>query len=90
MRAMKDSGVPWLKEIPVDWKVERGKNVLALQKRPVRDNDEVVTCAPATATTRSRAIVKSNRFIVKDLGRLFMSHVRELGCTHTAQNRVQI
>lgn len=41
---MKDSGVPWLKEIPVDWKVERGKNVLALQKRPVRDNDEVVTC----------------------------------------------
>lgn len=43
-RAMKDSGVPWLKEIPVDWKVERGKNVLALQKRPVRDNDEVVTC----------------------------------------------
>lgn len=44
MRAMKDSGVPWLKEIPVNWKVERGKNVLALQKRPVRDNDEVVTC----------------------------------------------
>ena len=43
-RAMKDSGVPWLKEIPVDWKVARGKNVLALQKRPVRDNDEVVTC----------------------------------------------
>lgn len=43
-RAMKDSGVPWLKEIPVNWKVERGKNVLALQKRPVRDNDEVVTC----------------------------------------------
>ena len=44
MRAMKDSGVPWLKEIPVNWKVERGKNVLALQKRSVRDNDEVVTC----------------------------------------------
>lgn len=43
-REMKDSGVPWLKEIPVNWKVERGKNVLALQKRPVRDNDEVVTC----------------------------------------------
>lgn len=43
-RAMKDSGVPWLKKIPVNWKVERGKNVLALQKRPVRDNDEVVTC----------------------------------------------
>ena len=44
MREMKDSGVPWLKEIPVSWKVERGKNILVLQKRPVRDNDEVVTC----------------------------------------------
>ena len=43
-REMVNSGVPWLKEIPVDWKVERGKNVLVLQKRPVRDNDEVVTC----------------------------------------------
>ena len=44
MREMKDSGVPWLKEIPVSWKVERGKNVLVLQKRPIRENDEVVTC----------------------------------------------
>lgn len=44
MREMKDSGVPWLKEIPVSWNVERGKNVLVLQKRPVRENDEVVTC----------------------------------------------
>jgi type I restriction enzyme S subunit len=43
-REMKQSGVPWLKDIPSEWKVERGKNVLVLQKRPVRDNDEVVTC----------------------------------------------
>lgn len=43
-REFKNSGVPWLKDIPVDWKVERGKNVLVLLKRPVRDNDEVVTC----------------------------------------------
>lgn len=41
---MKNSGVPWLKDIPSEWKVERGKNVLVLQKRPVRDEDEVVTC----------------------------------------------
>ena len=41
---MKQSGVPWLKDIPSEWKVERGKNVLVLLKRPVRDNDEVVTC----------------------------------------------
>lgn len=43
-RVFKNSGVPWLKDVPMDWKVERGKNVLVLQKRPVRDNDEVVTC----------------------------------------------
>ena len=43
-REMKNSGVPWLKDIPSEWKVERGKNVLVLQKRPVRDDDEVVTC----------------------------------------------
>lgn len=43
-REMKQSGVPWLKDIPMDWNVERGKNVLVLQKRPVRDDDEVVTC----------------------------------------------
>ncbi|MBO5799456.1 MAG: restriction endonuclease subunit S [Paludibacteraceae bacterium] len=41
---MKNSGIPWLKDIPLNWDVERGKNVLVLQKRPVRDNDEVVTC----------------------------------------------
>lgn len=41
---MKQSGVPWLKDIPSNWNVERGKNVLVLQKRPVRESDEVVTC----------------------------------------------
>lgn len=43
-REMKDSGIAWLKEIPENWKVERGKNILTLCKRPVRDTDEVVTC----------------------------------------------
>ncbi len=43
-RTMKQSGVPWLKDIPSNWNVERGKNVLVLQKRPVRESDDVVTC----------------------------------------------
>lgn len=43
-RAMKDSGVPWLTDIPATWNVERGKAILALQKRPVREEDEVITC----------------------------------------------
>ena len=44
MREMKDSGIAWLKSIPCNWNVERGKNILNLQKRPVRDTDEVITC----------------------------------------------
>ena len=43
-RAMKDSGVPWLTDIPAAWRVERGKAILTLQKRPVREEDEVITC----------------------------------------------
>lgn len=43
-RAMKDSGIPWMPVIPSDWGVEKGKNILNLQKRPVRDTAEVVTC----------------------------------------------
>ena len=41
---MKDSGVPWLTDIPATWNVERGKAILVLQKRPVREEDEVITC----------------------------------------------
>lgn len=43
-RTMKDSGIPWMPVIPSGWGVEKGKNILNLQKRPVRDTDEVVTC----------------------------------------------
>jgi type I restriction enzyme S subunit len=41
---MKDSGIPWMPVIPSSWGVEKGKNILNLQKRPIRDTDEVVTC----------------------------------------------
>ena len=41
---MRDSGIEWIGQIPEHWEMSRGKNVLVLQKRPVRDNDEVVTC----------------------------------------------
>lgn len=41
---MKDSGIPWMPVIPCGWGVEKGKNILSLQKRPVRETDEVVTC----------------------------------------------
>ena len=41
---MRDSGIKWIGQIPEHWEVCRGRHVLVFQKRPVRDNDEVVTC----------------------------------------------
>lgn len=44
MNTMKDSGLPWVKEVPLNWEVRRGKTVLSLLNRPVKDTDGVVTC----------------------------------------------
>ena len=43
-RQYKDSGVAWASQIPSDWKIIRGKNLLKLMNRPVRETDDVVTC----------------------------------------------
>ena len=40
----KDSGVPWLGEVPAHWEMERGKWLFRKMNRPIRDADEVVTC----------------------------------------------
>ena len=44
MRQYKDSGIPWMKQIPDNWSVVRGKDFLYLKNRPVREHDDVVTC----------------------------------------------
>lgn len=44
MRQYKDSGIPWMKQIPADWNVVRGKDFLFLRNRPIREDDDVVTC----------------------------------------------
>lgn len=43
-RKYKNSGIPWMMQIPSEWKVIRGKNLLNLINRPVREDDDVVTC----------------------------------------------
>ncbi|MBR2142709.1 hypothetical protein, partial [Anaerovibrio sp.] len=43
-REMKDSNIPWIEKIPCNWKVRRGKTILTLLKRPVLEEDGVVTC----------------------------------------------
>lgn len=42
--AMKESGVEWIGEMPKHWITKRGKNILRLLSRPVRPDDEIVTC----------------------------------------------
>lgn len=43
-RQYKNSGIPWMEQIPTDWDIIRGKNLLYLMNRPVREDDDVVTC----------------------------------------------
>ena len=41
---LRDSGIPWLGEIPAHWRLERARFVFRQSALPVRDEDEMVTC----------------------------------------------
>ncbi len=43
-REMKDSGIEWIGEIPETWNIVRGKYLLILLSKPVKENDGVITC----------------------------------------------
>lgn len=40
----KYSGISWIGDIPAHWKIEKGKHILTLLERTVRDDDEIITC----------------------------------------------
>ncbi len=40
----RDSGVSWIGQIPAHWDVIRGKYILSYLQKPIRDDDEVITC----------------------------------------------
>ena len=44
MREMKDSGLQWAGNIPQYWNIAKGKHFMAVLERPVRDDDNVITC----------------------------------------------
>jgi hypothetical protein len=55
----KDSGVPWLADIPEHWAMERGRWLFRKMERPVRQDDEVVTCfRDGVVTKRSNRRVR--------------------------------
>ena len=41
---MKDSGIPWIGQIPAHWETKRAKYMFKKEKREVRPEDKVVTC----------------------------------------------
>lgn len=41
---MKKTGIAWLEEVPEHWRIERAKNLFNKEQRPIRQNDEIVTC----------------------------------------------
>ena len=40
----KESNIPWARELPSGWQTERAKRLFTKMQRPVRPEDEVVTC----------------------------------------------
>lgn len=40
----KSSNVPWIGEMPSHWSIMRGKYILQYVQKPVREDDEVITC----------------------------------------------
>ena len=66
---MKPSGIEWIGDIPDDWEVRRGKYTLYLLMRPIRDNDEIITCfRDGQVTRRSNRREDGFTFADKEIG----------------------
>ncbi len=66
---MKDSGVPWIGEMPEHWPLERGKNLYEKMQRSVRAEDEVVTCfRDGTVTLRKNRRTTGFTESLKEIG----------------------
>lgn len=68
-QAYKDSGVPWLGQVPEHWKVERGKRLFKKMARQVREIDEVITCfRDGKVTLRRNRRVRGFTESLKEIG----------------------
>lgn len=66
---MKDSGIPWLGQVPEHWETERAKWLFRKMSRPVRESDEVVTCfRDGTVTLRKNRRVRGFTESLKEIG----------------------
>ena len=67
--AYKPSGVTWLGDVPMHWKIRRGGWLFRKMDRPVRDTDEVVTCfRDGTVTLRKNRRTEGFTESLKEIG----------------------
>jgi len=67
--AYKDSGVPWLGQVPEHWEVRRSKWLFCQVTRPIAQSDEVVTCfRDGTVTLRKNRRLRGFTEALKELG----------------------
>jgi len=65
----KDSSLPWLGSIPAHWLCERAKGLFVKVERPVRPEDEVVTCfRNGTVTLRKNRRLRGYTEAIYELG----------------------
>jgi type I restriction enzyme S subunit len=63
------SGVPWLGDVPEHWDTERGKWLFRRVERPVRPEDDVVTCfRDGAVTLRKNRRVRGFTEALKEIG----------------------
>ena len=68
-RPMKNSGVPWLGDVPAEWGLRKGKYFLRVLERPVRDDDGVITCfRDGEVTLRSKRREEGFTVALKEMG----------------------
>lgn len=67
--AMKDSGVPWLGQVPEHWDIKRGKSLFKKLDRPVTTNAETVTCfRDGLVTLRKNRRLRGFTEALKEIG----------------------
>jgi type I restriction enzyme S subunit len=65
----KDSGLPWVGVLPTHWKVERAKGRFKKLNRPIRPEDETVTCfRDGTVTLRKNRRLRGFTEAIYELG----------------------
>lgn len=66
---MKDSGIEWVGAIPHNWKVNKGKYCLQCVQKPVKKDDDVITCfRDGEVTLRSKRREDGFTISMKEIG----------------------